>query len=1372
VEVYERELAAERAQFVRSAARGNPRVRHELGLPVELRKGGHKYRLTVHRVGPCEYRLTTDDGPAQVRLERRGALEAWLSRGELRHRIVTTTSGLDYLIEVNGAPHRVTCEEAGMVRAAAPAVVLSVDVAVGAEVSVGDRLVVLEAMKMEMPVMAPTGGRVREVLVNANEQVNVGAPLLVIEESEALEDASTSPDRVKLGDPSLPSNTAVVAVPAADRCRAALKDLRLFMLGFDFSEDDVAEQLKTYEDLRGEVAPADREIMKREEEILRAFANLSSLFEGQPISGAHRLVAKECLTRFFRAAEDRGEGLPDEFLDCLVRVLKSYDVHDLAPSPRLEEALLWVHKSYLRIDRMAEPALSILERRLELLGSLRPHVEDGFAELLALLLEVPQRRFPGVNMLARRTHFLYFVKPLFEALRSHAYQELEADAGRLAEDPRRDDRHAIVNRLAGSPQPVVGLLSRWLHAEAGGLRQLVCEILVRRFYAERRLATVRTWDVAEASHLTATYRSYDRERRLLAVATSYAGLRRGLTESRLFLEDLPDSVEVSLEYFLSLPADDADHEDTAHHLATLIGEAGLSPRVKRACVTLMSPDRHRAIAYFTFLLERGQAREAREYRGVHAMWADRLDIQGLCDFDTERLESPQDVYLFRAIAKDNPRDERLFAFVDVRHVTEIRSDRGDGLRLPELEWLFLETLTCMQDFQYRRPAHRRLYWNRVLLYVWPQLQVQVEDVSQIVKRLAPATRDLGLEKAVIRVRVPGAGTDVGAEQALHFFFSSGRVVNLRVDDPTTRPVRPLSVYEQRVVRLRARGLHYPYELVRLLAPESADGEALFPPGDFVEYDLDEEGRLVVSERPYGLNEANVVVGVIRSFTLKHPEGMSRVILLSDPSREGGALAEPECRRIVAALDLAADLQVPVEWFPVSAGAKISMESGTENLDWTARVLRRVIEFTRAGGELNLVVAGFNVGAQSYWNAEATMLMHTRGILVMTPAGSMVLTGKRALDHSGGVSAEDNQGIGGADRIMGPNGQAQYLAQDMSEACLILFRYYEHTYVVPGESFPRRATTADPRDRDVTVFPYGGGGGGESFKTVGDLFSAAGNPQRKKPFAVRTVMRAVVDQDHEPLERWAMQQDAEMAVVWDAHVGGIPALVTGIDSRPILRGGGYIPGDGPEVWTGGTLFPLSSKKVARALQAASGNRPAVILANLSGFDGSPESMRKLQLEYGAEIGRAVVEFRGPMVFAVVARYHGGAYVVFSRSLNDNLEIAALEGSYASVIGGAPAAAVVFAREVSKRVYADARIMELQSEVACSAEEKRPKLMARLEAVEREVRAEKQGEIGDQFDRIHSVDRALKVGSLHRIVKPQELRPYLIDALERGMRRFRE
>ena len=106
---------------------------------------------------------------------------------------------------------------------------------------------------------------------------------------------------------------------------------------------------------------------------------------------------------------------------------------------------------------------------------------------------------------------------------------------------------------------------------------------------------------------------------------------------------------------------------------------------------------------------------------------------------------------------------------------------------------------------------------------------------------------------------------------------------------------------------------------------------------------------------------------------------------------------------------------------------------------------------------------------------------------------------------------------------------------------------------------------------------------------------------------------------------------------------------GIESRSVPRRG-FPPTDGPDTYTAGTLFPQSSKKTARAINAACGNRPVVVLANLSGFDGSPESMRRLQLEYGAEIGRAIVNFDGPIVFCVISRYHGGAFVVFSKALN--------------------------------------------------------------------------------------------------------------------------
>ena len=107
-----------------------------------------------------------------------------------------------------------------------------------------------------------------------------------------------------------------------------------------------------------------------------------------------------------------------------------------------------------------------------------------------------------------------------------------------------------------------------------------------------------------------------------------------------------------------------------------------------------------------------------------------------------------------------------------------------------------------------------------------------------------------------------------------------------------------------------------------------------------------------------------------------------------------------------------------------------MDSGTENLDATARVVRRIVTFTQAGGVIHLIVTGVNVGAQSYWDALATMLMHTRGVLIMTPQASMVLTGQRGARGVGLGGAEDEVAIGGHERVMGPNGQAQYFATDL------------------------------------------------------------------------------------------------------------------------------------------------------------------------------------------------------------------------------------------------------------------------------------------------------------------------------------------------------
>ncbi len=69
----------------------------------------------------------------------------------------------------------------GGLTAPMPATVVRVVVAVGDAVHKGDVLLVLEAMKMELPIRAPRDGRVMSIRCRQGELVQPGAPLLELE---------------------------------------------------------------------------------------------------------------------------------------------------------------------------------------------------------------------------------------------------------------------------------------------------------------------------------------------------------------------------------------------------------------------------------------------------------------------------------------------------------------------------------------------------------------------------------------------------------------------------------------------------------------------------------------------------------------------------------------------------------------------------------------------------------------------------------------------------------------------------------------------------------------------------------------------------------------------------------------------------------------------------------------------------------------------------------------------------------------------------------------------------------------------------------------------------------------------------------------
>jgi len=1365
IEAYDAELAVEQKQFYASAVRGRPHVRSEVGRTVELRYRGHSYAVRTYRLGPQQYRLEVNGSRIDAHVDRLGEFEYWLTVFGRHFHIVSVVEGLNYRIDVDGVAHKIDRDDGGIVHAPSPAVVVSIAVKPGDTVAVGDRLAVLEAMKMEMEVVASFSGRVRHVMTMPNVQVDTGAPLLQIEPNIGA-DAVTAAERVDFS-ASAPEGGGEAA---RSSCRDSLQELRQLMLGFDVDPKHSARLLAEW----SQSCPVGSdEIRRDEDEILNIFVDICSLFQREPEVN-HRASGEEpsaeaYLFAYLRMLETRGEGLPPAFVSSLQDALAHYGVCTLDRTPQLEVSLLWIYKSHQRVEQQIAPVMSVLERRLRRVEPLPPQAAASFRTLLDRMIAMANGSFPAISDLAREVRYRYFDQPLFERTRKQVYDQAEVHLAYMAAHPDAADRHERLRALVECPQPLLSLLIGRFAAADTAMRKLMLEAITWRYYRIRTLLDLHAMEVEGRCYASTEYEFEGKSIHVFATYADYSRLAESIEAISGLIATVPSEHDVVIDLYTWQSSRLGDADATQQEVQKLLNQSTFSRGLRRIVVAVAGPGRGDGVGgiqLFTYRPRGPEFEEDKLFRGIHPMMAKRLHLWRLSNFNIVRLPSVEDVYLLHAVARDNPKDERLIACAEVRDVTPLRNETGRIVQLPHLERMLTEALAGIRRFQSHRRPQERLHWNRIFLYVWPPLNLTRDELRDMVRRLAPATQGLGLEQVVVRARIPNPATGELRDMVVRISSpgGAGMLITFRLADKL-QPLKPLAEYDQKVVRMRQRGLIYPYEIIKMLTPAKEGTRAEFPSGDFVEHDLDAEGRLVPVDRPYGKNKANIIVGMIRNFTSRYPEGMTRVALFGDPSKDLGALAEPECRRIIAALDLAQRKGAPLEWFPISAGAKISMDSGVENMDWIARVLRRLIEFTQAGCEVNLIVNGINVGAQPYWNAEATMLMHTRGILVMTPKAAMVLTGKRALDYSGSVSAEDNQGIGGYDRIMGLNGQAQYWARDIDEACHILMRHYDHTYIAPGERFPRQAATTDPVDRDVRVFPHSQNGE-EGFARIGDILCDETNPGRKKSFDIRKVMMAVADQDHLPLERWAGMRAAETAVVWDAHLGGYPVCLLGIESRPVPRFG-FVPADGPDQWCAGTLFPQSSKKVARAVNAASNNRPLVMLANLSGFDGSPESMRRLQLEYGAEIGRAVVNFKGPIVFCVISRYHGGAYVVFSRALNEQLEVAAVEGTYASVIGGAPAAAVVFAGEVEARAKKDPRLQALNQAMAKVEGAEKIRLRTQWEELFKVVHSEKLGEMAAEFDHVHSVQRALDVGALNCIIPPAKLRPYLIDAIERGM-----
>jgi biotin carboxyl carrier protein len=146
--------------------------RHFEAGVVEDAGAGNPDRFEVTALGNGRYRVS--DGARQRLAYVAGPPEArWVF-----------IDGRVYLIDIGGGVDRGekrAHDDEMALASPMPATVASIHVNEGQVVAQGDLLVMLEAMKMELPIRAPRDGRVRGIACAPGELVQAGVPLVELE---------------------------------------------------------------------------------------------------------------------------------------------------------------------------------------------------------------------------------------------------------------------------------------------------------------------------------------------------------------------------------------------------------------------------------------------------------------------------------------------------------------------------------------------------------------------------------------------------------------------------------------------------------------------------------------------------------------------------------------------------------------------------------------------------------------------------------------------------------------------------------------------------------------------------------------------------------------------------------------------------------------------------------------------------------------------------------------------------------------------------------------------------------------------------------------------------------------------------------------
>ncbi|MFP5370784.1 MAG: biotin/lipoyl-containing protein, partial [Actinomycetes bacterium] len=568
IDVADAEEAGERAAFLASARGGRPRASHDVGRIVELGYRGQGYRLVVGKVDPGRYRVELDGSSVDVAVDRLSALESRLTIGDSRFSVVASHAATSHLVEVDGVTHRITRDEAGVVRAPAPAVVVAVRTAVGEDVEAGQTIVVLESVKMETAVRAPVAGRVREILAGVNAQVDAGAALLRLDPAGDEGEAAVG-ERV-----ALPSSDAAPAASDRGTALGLLEAMQALITGFDVSGEHGRRLVADYASARSGFPVDDEQLLRGELALLTTFADLSELSRNRPTSAEESAdeqvhSPREHFHSYLHSLDIEREGLPESFRARLSRALLHYGVGDLEPGPALEEAVFRIFLAQQRTGDHLPVVLALLDRWLTAGDLPGGPLREELGEVLDRLIVATQLRYPSVGDVARAVRFQYFEKPLVQQARQEVVEEAErllaelgSSGGGAGGGPADMER---VQALVASPEPLIRLLAQRLNAPTPD-PDPVLEVLTRRYYRRRHFENLRSFMLDGRTCVTGDYELSGSRLHLVALMAQRETLPAALASVATLVAETADPSDVVVDLYLAWPDRPADADELSEQL--------------------------------------------------------------------------------------------------------------------------------------------------------------------------------------------------------------------------------------------------------------------------------------------------------------------------------------------------------------------------------------------------------------------------------------------------------------------------------------------------------------------------------------------------------------------------------------------------------------------------------------------------------------------------------------------------------------------------------------------------------------------------------------------------------------------------------------